>query len=293
MTVVVVILVLIVVVLAVRLVRSEKELRSIAQFLLHRDAKSNARVTISVRTQGFQRLGKAINQQLDRHQGERIALDEQTQKVQKGLTYLSHDIRTPLAGAKGYAQLLESETDPVEQNRYLEAINRRLEDASGLLDQLFTYAQVQDPDYHVVREQMDAHAVLTNSLMFFYTQFREKGWEPVVDLEDEKLIIYSDADALGRIMRNLAGNALRYGIDAPLIEQRGAVITFSNRVADPASLDTVQLFERFYQGDSSRTVGGSGLGLAIVAQLSHALSIDVDAALINDRLAISLTLPLD
>ncbi|MEG0374728.1 MAG: HAMP domain-containing sensor histidine kinase [Raoultibacter sp.] len=293
MVVAIVILVLVVIVLAIQLIRSEKELRSIAQFLARREATSNARVTISVRTRGFQELGKAINHQLEAHQSERIAIDDQTQKVQKGLTYLSHDIRTPLAGAKGYAQLLEGEANSAEQDRYLEAVGRRLDDASSLLDQLFTYAQVQDPDFHIERDQVDANAVLTNSLVFYYTQFREKGWEPVVDLEDEELALFSDADALGRIFRNLAGNALRYGIDAPLIEQRGAIITFSNRVADPDSLDATQLFERFYRGDTSRTDGGSGLGLAIVAQLSRMLAIDVNATLVEDRLMISLTLPVD
>ena len=126
--------------------RQERELRKLAQFLNRRDSASNARVTISVHSRGCSSLGQAINRQLDRHQGERIAAEEHASEMRQGLTYLSHDIRTPLAGAKGYAQLLEDEGDVTARRRYLEAIARRIDDASKLLDQLFAYAQVQDPD---------------------------------------------------------------------------------------------------------------------------------------------------
>ena len=90
-------LALAVVVLAVQLARSERELRSIARFLVDRDTLSNTRVTVSVHTRGFVRLGQAINRQIDRHQGERIAAEENKRDLRRGLTYLSHDIRTPLS----------------------------------------------------------------------------------------------------------------------------------------------------------------------------------------------------
>ena len=106
-------LAIVVIVLAVQLVRSERELRSIARFLVDRNASSNARVTVSIHTRGFVRLGQAINRQIDRHQGERIALEENKRDLRRGLTYLSHDIRTPLAGAQGYAQLLADEQDEI------------------------------------------------------------------------------------------------------------------------------------------------------------------------------------
>ena len=291
MVVVIVILSVVIVALAVQLLRCERELRAIAQFLVRRNAESNARVTISVHTRGFQRLGQAVNRQLDRHQGERIAAIEQASKVRKGLTYLSHDIRTPLAGAKGYAQLLTEETDPAMQVRYIGAIERRLNDSSRLLDQLFSYAQVQDPDFRVTRDPVDANAVLVDALVSFYAQLQEKGWEPAVALEDDKRVVVSDADALGRIFRNLVSNTLRYGIDAPVVEQRGRKISLSNRVVDPEAFDTTRLFDRFYQGDESRSGEGSGLGLAIVAQLARALDVDVFASLDADRLTVSLVFP--
>ncbi|WP_139650556.1 sensor histidine kinase [Raoultibacter phocaeensis] len=284
---IIVVLVGAIIVLAIQLVRSERELRAFARFLNRRDSSSNARTTTSVHTRGFVQLGQAINRQLDRHQGERIAADEHAAEMRRGLTYLSHDIRTPLAGAKGYAQLLEGEIDPAVRQRYLEAIDRRIDDASKLLDQLFAFAQVQDPDYRLEREPLDANEVLAETLASLYPQFQERGWTPAIDLADEELTVLADADALERTFRNLAVNALRYGAAAPTITQRGCAITFANRVADPASLDVERLFERFYQGGEVRADGSGGLGLAIVSQLCRAMGATARATLEGDLLAIT------
>lgn len=281
-------LALAVVVLAVQLARSERELRSIARFLVDRDTLSNTRVTVSVHTRGFVRLGQAINRQIDRHQGERIAAEENKRDLRRGLTYLSHDIRTPLSGAQGYAQLLADEQDETERARYLDVVERRLDDVSGLLDQLYAYAQVQDPDYRIERERVDVSQVLVESLASLYAPFKERGWTPDIQLADEPLIALSDGDSLGRIFRNLVVNALRYGSEAPRIVQEGTAITFSNRVANPEAIDAERLFERFYQGDAARAGEGSGLGLAIVAQLAKALDIKLAARLEGDVLSISL-----
>ena len=101
----------------------------------------------------------------------------------------------------------------------------------------------------------------------------------------------SNADALARIFRNLAVNALRYGCEPPRIVQEGRTVAFANRVADPDGVDAERLFERFYQGDAARGGGGSGLGLAIVAQLARALRIEATARLDGDVLTVELGFP--
>ena len=285
----VVLLAVAVAVLAVQLARSEAQLRAIARFLVTRESASNARVALSMRTRGFVQLAQAVNRQIDRHQGERVAAEEAKRELRRGLTYLSHDIRTPLAGAQGYAQLLAAEEDEVLRARYLDVVSRRLDDVGGLLDQLYAYAQVQDPDHRL--EPVDASQVLVEALASLYGQFKERGWEPVIELADQPLMVDSNADALARIFRNLVVNALRYGCEPPRIMQEGRSVAFANRVADPDGVDAERLFERFYQGDAARGGGGSGLGLAIVAQLARALRIDVSARLDGDVLTVELAFP--
>ncbi|MFQ9178916.1 MAG: sensor histidine kinase [Eggerthella lenta] len=129
-----------------------------------------------------------------------------------------------------------------------------------LLDDLFSFAQVQDPSFEVACEPVRPADVLGDVLAGLYPQFCERGWEPRVLLDDEA-VVQADAEALARIFRNLTANALRHGAAAPVIEQRGGRVTFANLVADPAAIDIDRLFERFYQGGGARSSAGRfGLG---------------------------------
>ena len=244
--------------------RYERELRRMARFLDQREPTGNARMTAFVRTRGVLGIARGVNAELDELQNERIASQQARQAFQAGLTCLSHDIRTPLAGAQGYLQLVEDEADPAAKERYLSAAAHRLDD-----------------------EPVRPADVLGDVLAGLYPQFRERGWEPRVLLDDEA-VVQADAEALARIFRNLTANALRHGAAAPVIEQRGGCVTFANLVADPAAIDIDRLFERFYQGGGARS--SAGAGLAIVSQLSAALGATVAASLEGGVLRVTVEL---
>lgn len=78
-----------------------REVRRMARFLRERDARSNARLTVEAPGRSFAELASAVNGQLDAAQEERVAARRQQQEFQRDLASLSHDIRTPLMGAKG------------------------------------------------------------------------------------------------------------------------------------------------------------------------------------------------
>ena len=269
--------------------RYERELRRMARFLDQREPTGNARMTAFVRTRGVLGIARGVNAELDELQDERIASQQARQAFQAGLTCLSHDIRTPLAGAQGYLQLVEDEADPAAKERYLSAAAHRLDDVRVLLDDLFSFAQVHDPSFEVAYEPVRPADVLGDVLAGLYPQFRERGWEPRVLLDDEA-VVQADAEALARIFRNLTANALRHGAAAPVIEQRGGCVTFANLVADPAAIDIDRLFERFYQGGGARSSAGAGLGLAIVSQLAAALGATVAASLEGGVLRVTVEL---
>lgn len=269
--------------------RYERELRRMARFLDQREPTGSARMTTGVRTRGMLSLARGVNAELDELQDERIAAQQGRQTFQAGLASLSHDVRTPLAGAQGYLQLVDGEEDPAEKARFLSAAAQRLDDVRVLLDDLFSFAQVHDPSFEVACEPMRPADVVGDVLVGLYPQFRERGWEPSVTLDDDALVL-ADAEALARIVCNLAANALRHGAAAPVVVQRGALISVENRVANPDALDVDRLFERFYQGEGSRTSGGAGLGLAIVAQLAAAMGGSAAATLEGDRLRIEVAL---
>lgn len=280
----------------------ERELGCLARFLRRRDRSANERATVSFSTPGISSVAAAVNGEMDALRDERVVLGERQEAFQRDLAALSHDIRTPLAGAQGYLQLHERSADPAERERCLREASSRLSAMRELTDRLFDYAKAADADSPFACEPVEVLPILAEVLAGAYPQFSERGWEPAIDFEDDGVTVLAGPEALSRVFSNLLANALRHGASAPAISQRFVPpegeegssmveLAFSNRVEDAGAIDADRLFERFYRADGSRSGGGSGLGLAIVANLCRRMGGSVEAAIDCGTLSIIVHLP--
>lgn len=267
------------------------ELRRIARFLHGRDPQSNARVTAGG-APGVTDLADAVNAELDRSAQAHIEALRHQQEFQRDLSALSHDIRTPLMGAKGYLQLARDERDPAQRARHLDAAAARIDTTTELLDQLFAYTKSTDPDLALKMEPVALKPFVEEILLGQYPAFEERGWEPQVTFEDATATLEADREALARILTNLVVNALRHGSSAPSIFQRTengrVLLSISNTVEDPTAIDPDRLFDRFYQADSARGAKGSGLGLSVAANLARVMGMELSAELTGNTLTITL-----
>lgn len=273
------------------------ELRRISRLLAARrdgdaSANANARVTIGSRAPGIAELAEAINGELDRTMQAHVAGMRAQQDFQRDLSALSHDIRTPLTGAKGYLQLAADEADPELERRRIDAAVERIDRTSELLDALFSYTKASDPDLALDIEPVDLREVVEQCLLGHYPDFERLGWEPVVSGADAPRVVEANRQALERIVENLVSNALRHGSSAPRIvlsdEPGRPVLRIENHIEHAEAIDVEHLFDRFYRADAARQAGGSGLGLATAAKLAAAMGMSLDARLDMARLTIEL-----
>lgn len=269
------------------------DLRRLTAFLRNRSPQGNARASAGT-APGVTALAEAINGELDRSAQAHIEALRHRREFQRDLAALSHDIRTPLTGAKGYLQLAAGEDDPLSRARHLEAAARRIDATCELLDQLFAYTKSADPDLALDIEPLALKPIVEEALLGHYPAFEERGWEPSVMFENDAATVMADREALARILDNLVVNALRHGAAAPVVDVRQVgeriVLRISNAVANPAAIDVDRLFERFYQADASRGRAGSGLGLSVAANLAHAMGMEIGAELEGDVLSVALAM---
>lgn len=274
------------------------ELGRQARFLARRERLSNARLTCGSRLPGMVGMVDAVNAEIDAADAERVEALRAADEFSRGLSALSHDVRTPLTGARGYLQLAREESDPTRKDEQLSAADARLAAMSGLLDELFSYARAADPDTPLELGPVALRPVLEQVLLGHYPEFEARDWEPALDMVDSSIEVAADREALTRIVENLVVNALRHG-SGPLAvrvrpagekdgEKRGVILEFSNPVADPSAIDAARLFERFYQADASRSTAGSGLGLSVAAKLAAAQGMDLSARLNGEDLVVTL-----
>ena len=271
----------------VRLWSYRAQMLEMARVLEETPTQSNLRLTVGMPGAAPRRLCQAMNARLE--EGRRLRLE--TQKREQELKYtmacISHDIRTPLAGAMGYLQLLEGEPD--RQAEYLGIVGKRLEELEGLLDELFLYTRLLNEPLPAECGALAALPPLWDALAEFYPQLEAAGVEPELRFDREDLKVRANPEALGRVYRNLIANALRHGGGGLTVSGRDGEICFSNKLLPGLRPDPEHLFDRFYQSSPARAKGGAGLGLSIVRELMERMGGQVSAQITGDILEIRLS----
>lgn len=282
------ILVLIVLGLAVlRLCSYRAQMLEMARVLEETPAESNLRLTIRMPGGAPRRLCQAVNARLEEGRHLRMETLVREQELKYTMACISHDIRTPLAGAMGYLQLLEEE--PHRQTEYLGIVQKRLKELEELLEELFLYARLQGDSLPLECGKMAALPPLWDALAEFYPQLAAAGVEPELQFDQENMTVWASRSALDRVYRNLIANALRHGGGGLTISGQDGEICFSNELLPDSTPDPERLFDRFYQNSPSQTKGGAGLGLSIVRELMERMGGQVSAEIIGDTLKIKLS----
>ena len=264
------------------------QLLEMARVLEETPPESNLRLT--VRTFGMvpRRLCRAVNQRLEEGRQLRLETQKREQELKYTMTCISHDIRTPLAGAMGYLQLLEE--DPERQTEYLDIVRERLEKLEELLEELFLYTRLQGGSLPLECEMTAALPPLWDALAEFYPQLEAAGVEPKLRFDREDMTVWASPEALGRVYRNLIANALRHGGGGLTISGQDQTICFSNELPPGPKPDPERLFDRFYQSSPDRAADGAGLGLSIVRELMERMGGQASAQIMGNELQISLRL---
>ncbi len=265
------------------------QLLEMARTLEETPPESNLRLTVGMSGKAPRRLCQAVNRRLEEGRQLRLETSKREQELKYTMACISHDIRTPLAGAMGYLQLLEE--DPERQAEYLGIVKKRLEELEALLEELFLYTRMQDASLPLECGPMAALPPLWEALAEFYPQLEAAGVEPELRFDREDMAVRANPEALGRVYRNLIANALRHGGGELTISGRNGEICFSNALPPGPRPDPEHLFDRFYQSSLARAKGGAGLGLSIVRELMERMGGQVSARISGNTLEIRLTFP--
>jgi CheY-like chemotaxis protein len=211
---------------------------------------------------------------------ERQALAEQhSQAKSRFLATLGHEIRTPMTGVLGMAELLQGSELAPKQRGQVEAIHRAGEHLLRLVNDALDLARIEAGRLVLEDAPFDLQALLEESAALLRPLAEAKGLSfELQRAPGTPRALRGDAGRVRQIVFNLASNAIKF-------TDRGEVALRS--AATPAGLlleiaDTgpgldagqqARLFQRFEQLDATRDRRrqGSGLGLAICKELASAM----------------------
>ncbi|MGU3663397.1 ATP-binding protein [Methylobacterium sp. A49B] len=195
------------------------------------------------------------------------------------LATVSHEMRTPLNGILGMADLvLGTDLNP-EQRTYVEAVRTSGQALLGLIDGVLDFSRIEAGRLDLATEPFDLAALAEGVVELLAPRAQDKGTEIALDVaEDFPSALVGDADRVRQILINLAGNAIKFtergGVGVSLSVTRteaGGTVTLAVADTGPGIPEErlPVLFEEFEQGDgsASRSHEGTGLGLAITRRL--------------------------
>ncbi len=207
------------------------------------------------------------------------------------LATVSHEMRTPLNGILGMAELVLGTALNPEQRTYVEAVRTSGGALLGLIDGVLDFSRIEAGRLDLAAEPFSLPSVAEGVVELLAPRAQDKGIEIALDVaEGFPAGLVGDADRVRQILINLAGNAIKF-------TERGGVgvsLTFERAETGPGEVvvavaDTGPgipeerlpvLFEEFEQGDgsASRSHEGTGLGLAITRRLVTRMGGRIDAA---------------
>jgi PAS domain S-box-containing protein len=197
---------------------------------------------------------------------------------------VAHEIDTPLAVIRGYAELLATgELEPAEQARALDKIQSETEILNTLVGDVRVAASVERENFTVEPQPVPVRALLDTAVQRGAPLL---GNHPLVTenaADDEQ--VWADQNRISQVLRNLISNAVRYSSDSAPIELRakpdktpGRVrIEVADRGPGIHPDDVQRVFEKFGRGRDrhGRKVPGTGLGLYLSRRIVQAHGSDL------------------
>ncbi|MGV8883543.1 MAG: sensor histidine kinase [Rhodoglobus sp.] len=204
------------------------------------------------------RLAATMNRMLDR-------LDDSQRTQRRFISDASHELKSPLASLKQYAEVARSYPDRMTAAELTEAID----DEGGRLERIVRGMLVlARADEGSLRKA--ARPVDLDDLLLQEAQRVKASTALTVDAAIEPARIEGDAELLAQVVRNLVDNAARHARSRVSLSltSRGVIVVDDDGPGIPQS-ERERIFERFVRLDDARArdAGGSGLGLAIVREI--------------------------
>lgn len=233
-------------------------------------------------------LARRIDQieQHSRDLGAERARAEEAERTRRELVaWVSHDLRTPLAGMRAMTEALEDGVAP-DPERYYRQLRTEVDRLTNMVDDLFELSRINAGALHLVRERISLADVVGDVVAAAAPLAAARGVHISARAEPlGKDTITADERQLRRAIANLVGNALRHTPhDSTIhvvasVEGGTATVTVTDACGGIPAADLSRVFEAGYRGDQARTPnpdGGAGLGLAIVAGIANAHGGTVD-----------------
>jgi signal transduction histidine kinase len=203
---------------------------------------------------------------------------------------VSHELKTPLALIRLFAETLELGRVPSEEKKrqYHGIINKESRRLTQLINNILDFSRIEAGRKEYRFRRADLGAVVRDVVEAYRFPIEHQGFTLELDVAEDLPELEIDPEALSQALINLLNNAIKYSPDEKSIrvsarrEGERVEVTVADRGIGIPKAEQKRIFEKFYRVESSvvHTTKGSGLGLALVQHImeAHGGRVDVVSA---------------
>lgn len=206
-----------------------------------------------------------------------ISISGAYEKQRRFVSDASHELRTPVAVIKGYADMLArwGKEDKVVLNEAVDAINAQSNSMKALVEKLLFLTRAQGQGFSVEYKHFDfeelSREIIDGLRMVSDTH-------SIISKVEPGLIVYGDRELIRQLMVILLDNAVKYTPTSGVITLSGfrrkdtVLLSVEDTGIGMETGHLERIFDRFYRVDPSRekATGGFGLGLSIARHIAEA-----------------------
>ena len=209
----------------------------------------------------------------------RQSLKENEERRTRFIMGISHDLRTPVAVIKGYAEALSDGTadNPAMIKNALEIIGTKTGQLESMIETLINYVKLNSSAW---REQLICQPIAETLEEFAKSSITtgnvfKRNVSASIKVSKELSVPFSK-QLLSRALENIFSNAIRYSRDGDSIsitasqDSENIKISIADTGIGISEEDRQHIFDLFYKASNSRREGGMGIGLAVVKNIIDA-----------------------
>ena len=281
-------------------------------FYMRHDAEAS-----EVFPDGFGALALTATEVKSTAEAHERALRDEAQRRSDLITYLAHDLKTPLTSVIGYLSLLDEIPEmPREQRcRYVGITLDKAKRLERLINEFFDITRYNLSHIELETESIDLSYLLVQMADEFYpllaahgntVSLTVEGAPASVEAPGAELWITADPGRLARVFNNILKNAIAYSHEGTEIAvaaerfERGSApgepwvrVTVSDEGATSPPHTREAILDKFFRLDEARatSTGGAGLGLAIAHEIVELHGGTITAASEAGRTTFTVELP--
>jgi signal transduction histidine kinase len=188
------------------------------------------------------------------------------------MSNVSHEFKTPIASIQGFVEIIKDKNLPREKfDEYTDIILEETKRLNNLSANILRLSKLDNQLIQNKKSRFSLDEQLRKIILLFEEQWSKKNLELEINLE--KINYEGDEELVQQIWINLIGNAIKFSYDNGTVEislkqkDEIVVVEIKDEGIGISEGSKPRIFEKFYQGEASRSEMGNGLGLAIVKRI--------------------------